>query len=149
MSLVKQISSDMIAAMKAKEAEKLSVIRMLTTAIKNEAINQKVEELDDASVEKVIKSEIKKRKDSIASYEEGGRQEMADAEKAEVTVLEAYLPEQMSEEQIAAKVQEVLAGLSDDMKDNFGAVMGAVMKEVGSGADGNLVREIINKELGK
>ncbi len=148
MSIAEQVMQDMIAAMKAKEAQKLSVLRMLNAALKNEAINQRVEKLDDETALKVIKSEVKKRKDSIESYEAGGRADLADAEKQEITQLESYLPAQMSEDEIAAKIDEVLAGLSEEQKSNFGAAMGAVMKAVGPQADGTVVRSVLQKKLG-
>ncbi len=148
MSIAEQVMQDMIAAMKAKDASKLSVLRMLNAALKNEAINQRIEKLDDEAALKVIKSEVKKRKDSIESYESGGRADLADAEKQEIAQLEAYLPAQMSEDEIARKVDEVLAGLSDEQKGNFGVVMGAVMKVVGPSADGALVRTVLQKKLG-
>lgn len=147
MSIAKQVSADMIAAMKAKEAEKLSVLRMLNSALKNEAINQKVEEVDDDSAMKVIKSEVKKRKDAVESYTEGGREDLAATEQAEIVVLETYLPEMMSEEEISAKIDTVLEGLNEDQKSNFGVVMGMVMKEVGGNVDGAVVRETLQKKL--
>jgi len=145
--LFDQIKTDLVAAMKAKEAEKLSVLRMLQSALKNEAIDLKKDTLTDEEVFKVIKSEVKKRKDSIDSYVQGGREDLAEGEKKEVEILSSYLPAQMSSEQIESKIDEVLAGLSAEQKGNFGMAMGAVMKAVGASADGNLVREILNKKL--
>jgi len=147
MNLSEQIAQDTITAMKAKDAEKLSVLRMLNTAIKNEAINKKVETLDEDSVLKMIKSEVKKRKDSIKSYEEGGRNDLAESEKNEMKILEEYLPAQMNEEEIEKKIDEILETLTDEQKANFGAAMGAVMKEIGSSADGGVIRSILQAKL--
>lgn len=147
MTLSEQITQDMITTMKAKDAIKLSTLRMLSTAIKNEAINQKAEKLDDDSVTKIIKSEIKKRKDSATAYEEGGRADLVEAENNEIIILEKYLPVQMSEQDIEKKIDEILAGLPDEQKINFGTAMGAVMKGIGASADGNVVRNILQKKL--
>lgn len=149
MSIFDQVKSEVIAAMKAKDTAKLSVLRMLQSALKNEAINTMKEVIEDAEAFKVIKSEIKKRKDSIDSYLQGGREDLATTEKEEITILEKYLPAQMDEAQILAKIEEVLSGLSEDQKGNFGMVMGAVMKAVGAEADGSLVRTILQNKLGK
>lgn len=147
MNIAQQVAQDMITAMKAKDAEKVGALRMLNAALKNEAINQKVDAIDDETAQKIIKTEIKKRKDSIESYTQGGRADLAENEQKEIALFEIYLPAQMSAEEIEQKITAVLAGLSDDQKTNFGAVMGMVMKELGSSADGSVVREVLQKKL--
>src|SRR3989344_2945197 len=104
MTLQEKINSDLIAAMKAKEAEKVSTLRMLQAAVKNEIINLKKESLSDEEAQKIIKSEIKKRNDSVVSYEAGGRQDLADKEKSEIVLLVQYLPPQMSAEEVKARL---------------------------------------------
>jgi hypothetical protein len=143
--LTQKISDDLKQAMRDKNAEKLSTLRMLQAALKNEAINLKKAELEDAEVNKIIKSEIKKRKDSIEAYQQGGREDLAASEMKEKELLESYLPAQLSVEEVTSKVQAVIAGLSEDEKKNFGALMGRVMKELGDQADGNVVRQIVQK----
>lgn len=145
--LSQKISDDLKQAMRDKNAEKLSTLRMLQSAMKNEAINLKKPELDDAETMKIIKSEIKKRKDSIESYQQGGRADLAESEIKEKEMLEAYLPAQLSVEEVTAKVKAIVGGLSEDEKKNFGAAMGRVMKEIGDQADGNVVRQALQEML--
>jgi len=145
--LFSKISEDIKNAMRAKNAELLSTLRMLSSALKNEAINLKKTELEDAEVVKVIKTEVKRRKDSIEAYTQGGREDLAAAEIKEKEVLEAYLPAQMSQEETEKKITEILSAIPDDQKSNFGAVMGRVMKEIGEGADGAMVRTILQSRL--
>lgn len=152
MNLSQQIDADYLAAYKAKKEAEISVLRLLKTALKNEQINvsgAKMEELADSAVEKVVKTEVKKRNDAITDYEKAGRQDLADKEKSEIVILEKYLPKQLSQEQISALIDEVLAGASDADKANMGKMMGAVMKAVGNSADGNLVKTILQQKLAK
>lgn len=153
-----KISDDIKTAMKAREAEKLSTLRMLQSALKNEAINLKKPELDDAEAFKIIKTEIKRRNDSIESYQQGGRQDLADQEMREKGILEQYLPAQMSAEEIETRVSAIVDRIAAEEKSapegrdsasggNFGALMGRVMKELGDSADGNLVRQALQKKL--
>lgn len=145
--LSQKISDDLKQAMRDKNAEKLSALRMLSAALKNEAINLKKPELTDEEVAKIVKSEIKKRKDSIEAYRIGNREDLAAAEVREQEILEAYLPAQMSEEEIMTKTKAVIDDLSDEEKKNFGVAMGKVMKELGSNADGNAVRKAVQEIL--
>ena len=147
MGIYQQVGADVIVAMKAKEADKVSLLRMLNTALKNAAIDAKTEALDDEATLKVIKSEIKKRKDSISEYEAGGRADLADKEKSEIAMLEVYMPAAMPVEEVEKLIDAALAELAPEQKANFGAAMGAVMKKVGSAADGNVVRELLQKKL--
>jgi len=150
MSIIKQIETDFISAFKGKQETEVSVLRMLKSALKNEQIalsGAKAEDLADADAQKVIKTEIKKRRDSIAEYEKAGRQDLADHEKIEIPILEKYLPQQLSEAEVESKIESVLAGLTEAEKANFGKAMGAVMKEIGNSADGNMVRQILQKKL--
>jgi len=148
MSLYTQIKTDLVTAMKARDAERLSALRMLQSALKNEAINLIKPELTDEEVFKVIRTEVKKRKDSIADYQSAGRLDLADKEIIEVKILEDYLPAQLSDEELSAKIDAALAVLTDEEKSNFGKAMGKVIKEIGSGADGNRVRAMLQSKLG-
>lgn len=147
--LFSKISEDIKNAMRAKNAELLLTLRGLSSALKNEAINLKKADLEDAEVIKVIKTEVKRRKDSIDAYTEGGREDLAAVEIKEKEILESYLPSQMSEADTEKKVIEILSTIPEDQKSNFGAVMGRVMKDVGENADGTMVRTILQKLLAK
>lgn len=142
MTLKEQILEDIKHYMKEKDAVALNAVRMLKSEVKNAEIAA-IKELDDEGVIKVVQSSIKKRKDSAEIYAKNGRQELADKELAEIKVLEKYLPAQLDDEAIKKVIQEVIAGLDDSMKKNFGAVMKAVMAKVGASAEGKKVSELI------
>jgi uncharacterized protein len=146
--LLEQINQDLKEAMKSKEADLTSVLRMLISAIRNKEITLRKDgqaELSDEQVLEVISSEVKKRRDSIEAYISGGRQELADKENSEIKILEKYLPEQMSDEELEKVVKEVI-GAGDE---NFGKVMGQVMAKVKGKADGGKVGEMVKKLLVK
>lgn len=145
---VEQINNDLKQAMKQKDELKLSVLRMLKTAIKNKQVELKTQEnLRDTEVIHVIKSEAKKRQDSIASYAEGGRQDLADKEKQEFEILSEYLPEQMSEEEVRKVVLDVAGKLGNIGPADFGKVMGAVMGKLKGQADGAIVKKLVEKVI--
>lgn len=149
MSLQQDIKAQMIEAMKAKEATKLSVIRGLLSAFTNEAVSQGKkpdEPLSDEEALAVISRAVKQRKDSIEQFTKGGRADLADAEKAELDILEKYLPAQMSAEEIQAYVEAKVAAEkpSVDKKNQF---MGMIMKELKGRADGTLVKVALDKVL--
>ena len=138
---------DIKEAMKAGAAERLSVLRMLNSAMKNKAIEKgKDAVLTDEEAMQAIAKEAKKRKESILAFEQGGRPELAEGEKKELVMLEAYLPKQMPREEAAAEVAKILAGLAD--KSNIGLVMKAVMQEMKGKADGKMVSELVKEKLG-
>jgi uncharacterized protein len=146
MSLQTDIKAQMIEAMKAKDATRLSVIRGLLSSFTNEAVAKKRrpdEELSDEEVMTVITRAVKQRKDSIEQFEKGGRPELAEAEKVELTILEAYLPQQMTREEIFKYVKEKAAKEqpAPDKKNQF---MGMIMKELKGKADGALVKEAVD-----
>jgi len=146
--LLEQINQDLITAMKAKNAEETSALRMLIAAARNKEITLRKDgqaELSDEQVLEVIASEVKKRRDSAVAYSQGNRQELADKENSEIKILEKYLPEQMSDEELEKIVKEVVASGAD----NFGKVMGQVMARVKGKADGGKVGEIVKKLLVK
>jgi hypothetical protein len=136
-------------AMRAKEAEKLGVYRMLSAAFTNELVAQgrpPVEVLSEEDCLKVVKRLVKQRKDSISQFITGGREDLADAEKAELAVLEELLPAQMSEEEITKIAESKIAEMNADATKK-GQVVGAVLKETGGNADGALVKAVVDKLL--
>jgi hypothetical protein len=149
MPLIDQIQKDIVTAMKAREEQRLSTLRMVKTALKNKEI-EKMAPLDDQESQQILSTLIKQRKDSIEQFTKGGRQEMADKEAAEILIIEAYLPKAAGEEEVVAGVRVVIAELgAPTMKD-----MGKVMKDVmarfaGAGirVDGKVVSDVVKREL--
>lgn len=148
MTLREQIISDMTASMKAQDAPRTSTLRMVKAAMMNRQI-EKGGELDDEEMGKLLRSLVKQRRDSVEQYEKGGRQDLADKEKSEIQVIETYLPQAASPEEIEAAVAAAIAESgASSMKD-----MGKVMKSVqaalaGKNADGRMVSEIVKSKLG-
>lgn len=144
MSLQTDIKAQMIEAMKAKDSVRLSVIRGLLSAFTNEVVSKgrkPDETLADDEALVVISRAVKQRKDSIEQFEKGGRADLAESEKAELAILQAYLPAQMSRDEIFAYVKEKAgAGVTLDKKNQF---MGSLMKELKGKADGNIVKEAV------
>jgi uncharacterized protein len=145
MSLQTDIKSQMIEAMKAKDATKVSVLRGLMSSFTNELVakgKMPQDELTDDEAMTVISRAVKQRKDSIDQFEKGGRPELAADEKVELAILEAYLPAQMSREEIFAYVQEkAKAGFE---KEKAGQFMGMIMKDLKGRADGTVVKEAVD-----
>jgi len=134
MSLKARITDDMKAAMRAKEAERLGTIRMLLAAMKQKEVDERVE-LDDAMVVSIVDKLIKQRKDSIAAFESAARQDLADKEKAEMAVLQVYLPARLSAEEVAAEVKAIVAELGAKGPGDMGKVMSAVKTRLAGKAD--------------
>ena len=150
--LQQQITNNLKQAMLNKEAETLSVLRMLISSIRNREIAlRKGEdvELADEQIVKVLRSEMKKRKDSILAYEQGNRRDLAEKEKSEIQILEKYLPPEMSEKEIEKIIKEVLAGHEGASMKDFGKIMGQVMGKVSGKADGGRVGGKIKEMLEK
>jgi uncharacterized protein YqeY len=144
------IESDLKTALKSGEKEKAGVLRFLISAIKNFQIEKRMQDkqyLPDEDIVLVLKRQVKQRKDSISQYEKGGRKELAEKEKAELAILESYLPEQMSENEVRKIVETKMAELGVSDKSGFGRLMGAVMKEVQGKTEGNLVKKIVEEKL--
>ncbi len=141
--LKEKLSSDLKEAMKAGDAAKRDVLRMLTSAIKNKEIEKRVE-LTDEQVLEVISSEVKKRRESVAQFTAGNRPELAEKEEAEIALLIGYLPEQINEEELKKIVLETVAELADK---NVGNAMKAVMAKVKGKADGALVSKLVKDAL--
>ena len=149
MSLIEQIQKDITAAMKAREEQRLSTLRMVKTALKNREV-EKMAPLDDKEAQQVLSTLIKQRKDSVEQFTKGGRQDMADREAAEITLIEAYLPKAASSEQIVEGVKAVIAEMGSPTIKDMGTVMKNVMARFGSAGvrvDGKQVSEAVKREL--
>ncbi|WP_269633057.1 GatB/YqeY domain-containing protein [Pelomonas sp. BJYL3] len=146
MTLKERITEDMKAAMRAKEADKLSTIRMLLAAVKQKEVDERME-VDDVMLVGIVDKLIKQRKDAIAQYTAAARQDLADKEAAEVVVLEAYLPARLSEAEIQSAVAAIVAELGAKGPGDMGKVMGAVKTQLAGKADMGLVSAAVKKAL--
>ena len=151
MALKEQIQNDMKAALLSGSRFEGDTLRDLKAAILNEEVakGKRDEGLSDEVIEQVIAREAKKRRESIALYEQNGRSELADAEKKELEVLEKYLPEQLDEEATVALVQEAIAQLGADGPQMMGQVIGAVKAKAGNTVDGATLAKIVKEQLTK
>jgi uncharacterized protein YqeY len=146
-TLVEQVNLDLTAAMKAKDAERLSALRMVKTALKNREI-EKMAALEDAEAIKVLQSLVKQRRDSIEQYELAKRPDLAAKEAAEIKVIEAYVPAALDETALAAIVDETLIEIGAQGSKDLGRAMKAVMARLaGQTVDGRLVNELVRKRL--
>ena len=146
MSLKDTITEDMKAAMRAKDAERLGAIRMLTAAIKQKEVDERVT-LDDTAVIAIVDKLIKQRKDSIEAFEKAARQDLADKEKAELAVLSAYLPARMSADEVAAEVRAIVAETGAKGPADMGKVMGAAKQRLAGKADMGQVSAAVKAAL--
>ena len=148
--LTQKVRSDMTAAMKARESIKVDTLRGALTAFTNELVakgKKPTEELDDKDAITVLKRLAKQRKEAAEQYEKGGRAELAEKEKTELKIIEEYLPQMASREDIERVVREKMAGIDKADKAAAGKLVGTVMKELGGSADGTLVKEVIESLL--
>ncbi len=148
MSLKEQISEDMKAAMRAKDSGRLATIRLIIAAIKQKEVDERIE-LNDDQVLSVIEKMIKQRKDSITQFEAGGRQDLADIEKAELVVLNAYMPAQMSEAEVQAEVTAAVAAAGAAGPQDMGKVMGVLKPKLAGRADMTAVSAMVKAALSK
>jgi uncharacterized protein len=147
MSLKERIVSDLTAAMKAKDAARLSTLRMIKASVMNREI-EKGEALTDEELTKAMQSLVKQRRDSIEQYEKAGRQELADKERAEIEVIEGYLPQAASREEIERAVAAAISETNASSMRDMGAVMKAAQARLaGQSADGRTVSEIVKAKL--
>jgi uncharacterized protein YqeY len=146
MGLKEQITEDMKAAMRAKEAAKLGTIRLLTAAIKQKEVDERIE-VTDAQVLAIIEKMIKQRKDSISQFEAGGRQDLADVEKAELAILTTYMPAGLSEAEIKAEVQAAVAASGAAGPQDMGKVMAIVKPKLAGRADMTVVSALVKAAL--
>lgn len=143
-----KLNEDMKSFMIAKDADRLSTIRMLKSAIQYAEIQKGVGyAASDEDVLEVIGREVKKRRESIELYEKGGRQELADKEKQEIELLQAYLPEQLGEDDIRQIVKSAIESTGATSMQDMGKLMGVIMPQVKGKADGNLVNKIVRENL--
>ncbi|HQR86169.1 MAG: glutamyl-tRNA amidotransferase [Burkholderiales bacterium 35-55-47] len=146
MSLKAQITQDMKTAMRAKDSVRLGTIRLLQAAMKQKEVDERVE-LDDAMVIAIVDKLIKQRKDSVAAYLTAQRQDLADIESAEMKVLEVYLPQRLSAEEITAAVKAIVAEVGAAGPGDMGKVMGAVKTQLAGKADMGLVSAAVKAAL--
>ncbi len=147
MSLKARITEDMKAAMRAKDTARLGAIRLLQAAIKQREVDERIE-LDDAQVVAAIEKMLKQRRDSISQYEAAKRQDLADAEKFEMAVLQAYMPAQLSEAEIEAEVVKAVAASGAVSAKDMGKVMGLLKSALAGRADMGKVSGLIKAKLG-
>ena len=146
MTLKERITEDMKSAMRASDKERLSTIRMVQAAIKQREVDERIS-LDDAQVLAVLEKMVKQRRESIAAFEQGGRADLADKEKAEIAVLSAYLPEQLSEAEVDALIRAAIAETGAASMKDMGKVMGAVKAKAAGRADMGAVSARIKAAL--
>lgn len=143
--IAEQINQDLIGAMKAKDEVRVSTLRLLNAAFKNKQIELGHELTDNEAVEVIAKG-AKQRRESIDAYQKGGREDLAENEKKELEILSAYLPDQLTNDEIAKVVDEVIVEVGRDA--DFGRVIGQVMAKVKGRADGGAVSAVVRQKLG-
>jgi uncharacterized protein YqeY len=150
MTLQERLDFDLKEAMRAKDATTLGVLRMLKSALKYTAIEKSgaQAELSDAEAAQVIRKQAKQRQDSIESFEKGGRADLAAKEKKELSIVNAYLPQAMSADELSKVVRETIAESSATSKAQMGAVMKALQAKVGGRADGKTLSQEVTRQLG-
>ncbi|MHC1655337.1 GatB/YqeY domain-containing protein [Stenotrophomonas maltophilia] len=146
MSMKQQLTEDMKAAMKAGEKHKLGVIRLINAAIKQREVDERIE-LDDTAVIAVLDKMVKQRKDSVSQYEAAKREDLAEIERAEIVVIEAYLPAKMGEAEILAAVQAAIAETGATGAADMGKLMGALKPKLAGQADMGLVSKLVKQAL--
>jgi len=147
MSIVEKVTQDMTQAMKAREEQRLSTLRMMKSALKNKEIDKRAP-LDDKEAMAVLSTLINQRKDSIDAFTKGGRQELADKEAAEIAIIEGYLPKSLGEDEIVAAVKATIAEMGSPTMKEMGTVMKNTMAKFGGArVDGKVVSEIVKREL--
>lgn len=148
MSLKERVTEDMKAAMRAKDAQRLSTIRLLLAACKQREVDERIE-LDDAAIVGLVDKLIKQRKDSIAAFTQGGRSDLAAKEGAEIRVLEAYLPQRMGADEVAAAVAAIIASVGAAGPGDMGKVMAAAKAQLAGKADMAAVSAAVKQALSK
>lgn len=145
-TIKERISEDMKAAMKSGDKAKLAAVRMLHAAIRKKEIDDRID-LDDAAALKVISSLVKQRQDSIEQFKAGNRQDLVEKETAELTLLQAYLPEQMSQAELVKIIDSAIQEANAKSAKDMGAVMKVLMPKVSGKADGKLVNQLVRERL--
>lgn len=147
MDIRKQLEADYGTALRAHDDATVLTLRQLKTALTNAEIGKSREALSDDEVIKILRSEVKKRRDAIELYERGGRPELAEKERLEVAVISRYLPPELDEAIVRAKVEEIVAQLGASGPSDTGKVTGAVMKALAGQADGSVVSKLVREAL--
>jgi uncharacterized protein YqeY len=145
-SLKNQITEDMKSAMKAGEKDRLKVVRLILAAIKQVEVDKRIE-LDDSAVLAVLDKMVKQRRDSVEQFENGNREDLAAIERAEIQILETYLPEQLSADELAAMVDEVIAATGAESMRDMGKVMGQIQAKAAGRADMGVVSATVKERL--
>lgn len=148
MSIKEQLQEDIKSAMRAKDSARLSTLRLVTAAIKQKEVDERVE-LNDAAVLAVLEKMIKQRKDSIAQFQAGGRQDLVDIEQAELAILTTYMPAQLSEAEVTAAIQAAIAQVGAAGPQDMGKVMAVIKPQLAGKADMGLVSQILKSKLAK
>lgn len=148
MLLKDRITDDMKAAMRAKDSDRLSTIRLLLAAIKQREVDERIM-LDDAQIVALVDKQIKQRKDSVAAFQSAGRTDLVEKESAELRVLQAYLPQRLSADEITAAVARIVAAVGASGPADMGKVMAAVKSELAGKADMGLVSAAVKSALSK
>jgi len=146
MSMKQQLTDDMKAAMKAGEKHKLGVIRLINAAIKQKEVDERVE-LDDTAVIAVLDKMVKQRKDSVTQFVAADREDLAEIERAEIVVIEAYLPAKMGEAEIVAAIQAAMTETGASTPADIGKLMGALKPKLAGQADMGLVSKLVKQQL--
>lgn len=152
MSLQQQISEDLKAAMKARDKPRTGALRMLLASLKNRAVEQgggPQGEVSDEEVVRLVQTETKRRREAAAAFREAGREEQAESEDAEAAIYEAYLPQQLSDEELTAVIDEAITEVGASGMSDMGQVMKTVMPRVAGQADGSRVSDVVKDRLGQ
>lgn len=148
MSLIETIQKSQLEARKNQEKERLSVLQVVLSVLKNESI-AKQKELSDEEVVEVLQKQVKQLNDAMQDFERGGRQDLVDNNKNEIAIISEYLPEQLSEDEVLKEVENIVAGIGEVTASDFGKVMGQAMARLKGKADGNMVSSAVKKVLAK
>ena len=146
MALREQLNEDIKTAMKARAQDRLDALRLLSAAVKQREVDERIT-LDDAALVSIVEKEIKKRRESIAQYEKGQRQDLVDKEKFEISVIEVYLPKQLSQAEVDAIVAEAIASTGAKSAADMGKVMGVVKPKLAGKADMGKVSALVKAKL--
>src|SRR5699024_4399672 len=147
MSLLDRLNNDMKQAMRAKDKEKLSVIRMVKASLQNEAIQLGVDTLEEDDELTILSRELKQRNDSLDEFKSAGRDDLVEKMEKEIEILKVYMTEQLSEEELEELVKQTIQEVNALSKKEFGKVMGAIMPKVKGKADGASVQKLVQKHL--
>ncbi|MBB6285022.1 MULTISPECIES: GatB/YqeY domain-containing protein [Geobacillus] len=147
MGLLDRLNDDMKQAMKNKEKEKLSVLRMLKAALQNEAIKLGKSPLTEDEELTVLSRELKQRKDSLQEFENAGRSDLVEKAKTEIEIVQSYMPKPLTEDELRELIQQTIKEVGASSKADMGKVMGAIMPKVKGKADGSLVNKLVQQQL--